>query len=117
MDEVRTGHSRIGIASFILALVPGLLFVLLILLIPFLDDVVAPEPPAPDLAPDAPGLGLLVIILALTIALSEIMALVLGIAGVLQRRRKRLFAFAGIAASVMVLVFAYVQDVILPAWM
>ena len=53
------------------------------------------------------------------IVMSEISALVLGIAGVLQRRRKRLFAFLGIALSVLIFVFGYVQDVVLvlPVWM
>jgi hypothetical protein len=112
MDNMRTEHSRMGIASFTLALIPGLLFVLLILLIPLLESLVSPEPAAPDLAPDAPGLGLLVMMLVLMTALSEITALALGIAGTLQRQRNRLFAFAGIATSVVVLVFAYVQDII-----
>ncbi len=99
-----------GVVSFFLALISGSLFVLLILLIPLFEDVVAPEM-------DAPGLGLLVIMLAFLTALSQIAALGLGIAGAFQRQHKKLFAFAGIAISVAVLVFAYVQDVILPVWM
>ncbi|CAN5752410.1 hypothetical protein BH23ACT11_BH23ACT11_20580 [soil metagenome] len=60
----------------------------------------------------AAGWGVLTLLLVLMIALSEIAALVLGIAGALQRQRKKLFAFLGVATSVAVLVFAYVQDVI-----
>ena len=53
--------------------------------------------------------------LVLMALLSEIVALGLGIAGVLQRRRKRLFAFLGIACSVLVLVAAFTQNAVFPA--
>jgi hypothetical protein len=95
-----------GIASFILALVPGLAFVALVLLL------VIQARTASQFQEYAAGWGVLTFMLVLTITLSEITALVLGIAGALQRRRKRLFAFLGVATSVVVLVFAYVQDVI-----
>jgi succinate dehydrogenase hydrophobic anchor subunit len=111
MDNTRTEHSRLGIASFILALVPGLAFIALVLLF------VLQARTASQFQEYAAGWGVLTFMLVLTIALSEIAALVLGIAGALQRRRKRLFAFLGIAICVLALTFGYVQDVILPAWM
>ena len=43
------------------------------------------------------------------ITLLELVALVLGVAGALQRRRKRLFAFIGIALSGLPFVLFYVS--------
>jgi lysylphosphatidylglycerol synthetase-like protein (DUF2156 family) len=101
----------LGIASFILALVPGLAFIALVLLL------VIQARTASQFQEYAAGWGVLTFMLVLTIALSEITALALGIAGALQQRRKRLFASLGIAICVLVLTFGYVQDIILPAWM
>ncbi|CAN5706368.1 hypothetical protein BH24ACT22_BH24ACT22_00600 [soil metagenome] len=100
-----------GIASFLLALIPGLALVSLILLF------VIQARTASQFQEYAAGWGVLTFMLVLMTALAEITALALGISGVLQRQRKGLFAFAGIATSVAVLVFGYVQDVILPPWM
>ena len=61
------------------------------------------------------GCGAIMLLLVLMTVLSELVALALGIAGALQR--KRTFAFLGIACSILVLVVGYVQDVILPVWM
>lgn len=99
-----------GIASFLLALIPGMSFVALILLVA-LQMRIATQPQE-----YAAGWGVLVLMLVLAIVLAEVAALVLGVAGVLQRRRKRFFAFAGLATCILVCVFGYVQDVILPAW-
>ncbi len=110
MDNSRTGHSWLGITSFILALVPGLAFVALVLLFVIQERI------SSQYQDYAAGWGVLTLMLVLMIALSEVTALVLGIAGALQRRRKRLFAFLGIASCLLVLVFGYIQDVILPAW-
>jgi hypothetical protein len=57
------------------------------------------DPPGRDQRGYAFGL----IVLVLLTALSEVVALVLGIAGTLQRHRKRMFALAGVARSVLVL--------------
>ena len=111
MSNERTEHSRLGIASFLLALIPGLLFAALILLFAILLRTVSQPQEY------AAGWGVLVLLVILMILVSEILALVLGIAGVLQKRRKRLFAFLGIALSVLVFVSGYVQDLVLPVWM
>ncbi len=47
--------------------------------------------------------------LAVLTALSEIVALGLGIVGALQRQRKRLFAFLGVACSIFVLALINTQ--------
>lgn len=47
--------------------------------------------------------------------LSEIVALGLGIAGALQARRKRLFAFLGIACCILVLVAVFALNAMFPA--
>lgn len=96
MTNTRARHSRMGIASFVLSLVPGVLLVGLYRLVLFL---VSRAPPGAD----ETGYGAGMIVLALLTTLSEIVALGLGIAGVVQRRRKRLFAFLGIACSVFFL--------------
>ncbi len=61
--------------------------------------LISKQPPEADTV--AYGFGMFVLVV-LT-ALSEITALGLGIAGALQRHRKRLFAVVGVAGSVLVL--------------
>ena len=102
MDDARVGHSRMGIASLVLALIPGLAFMALVLLISIQART------ASQFQEYAAGWGVLTLMLVLTTVLSELIALALGIAGMLQRRRKRLFAFLGIASCVLVFVFGYV---------
>ena len=62
--------------------------------------------PPPELTPS----GALFTLVILMLMLLNVVALGFGIAGVLQRRRKRLNALLGIACSVLVLMVAYVQD-------
>ena len=96
-----------AIASFVLSLFPGVIFFALLLIVVHL-----PEPergrayPAPELTPS----GALLTLVLLMLLLLDVVALGFGIAGVLQRRRKRLYAVLGMACSVFVLVVAYVQD-------
>lgn len=106
----RYGHSHLGIASFVLSFVPG---VLLAILVPLVLLLASTQPPGADEV----GYGALMLLLVLMTVVSELVALALGKAGALQRQRKRTFAFLGIACSVLVLVLGYVQDVILPVWM
>ena len=110
MNEGRTEHSRMGIASFVMSVVPAVLFVGLVLLVLLLASM---QPPGAD----ETGFGFLVLMLGLMTVLSELVALGLGIAGVFQRRRKRTFAFLGIVCSVLALVLGYAQDVILPPYL
>jgi hypothetical protein len=95
LAEVRTGHSRLGIASFVLALVSVTLFQLLLPVI-FLSASLTPE-----------ASGDVAVLWARMVTLVQQVALVLGIAGALQRRRKRTFAFIGIAISGLLLVLDY----------
>ena len=95
MAEVRTGHSRMGIASFVLSLVSVALFWLLLPVV-FLSASLAPE-----------ASGDVAVLWARMVTLVQQVALVLGIAGALQRRRKRSFAFIGIAISGLLLVLHY----------
>ena len=68
-------------------------------------DVGRVDPP-PELMP----LGALLTLVVLMTMFLNVVALGFGIAGVLQRRHKRLYALLGIACSLFVLVIAYVQD-------
>ena len=96
MAEVRTGHSRLGIASFVLALVWLTLFT------SFLPVVILSSYLDPEAASE-------VVVLWFRVGtLFQVVALVAGIAGALQRRRKRLFAFIGIALSGLPFVLDYV---------
>lgn len=97
-----------GVASLILSFVPGVVLVVLVALILLLSSTAPP-------GADETGLGAAVILLVLMTLLSEIIALGLGIAGALQRRRKRLFAFLGIVCSTLVLVAVFAQNIIFPA--
>lgn len=104
----RTEHSVMGIASFVLSIVPAVLLTGLVPLVLLLESMQLP-------GADEVGCGAIMLLLVLMTVLSELVALALGIAGALQR--KRTFAFLGIACSILVLVVGYVQDVILPVWM
>ncbi len=107
MPDARTKHSRIGIASFVLASLSGLLLTGLVLLGLILRYVKPPGDPV------AHGFWLLV--LALLTGLSALVALGLGTAGALQRRRKRrLFAFLGIACSTLVFAVLITLNALLP---
>jgi hypothetical protein len=94
--EPRTDQSRLGIASFVLFLVSVALFRLLIPVV-YLSSALAPE-----------AAGDVAVLWARMVTLFQQVALVLGIAGALQRRRKRLFAFIGITCSGLLLVLDYV---------
>jgi hypothetical protein len=89
-----------GIASFVLCLVSVALFRLFLPLVMLLSSYLAPE-----WANHAAGdVGILWLQM---ITLLELVALVLGVAGALQRQRKRLFAFIGITFSGLLLVLHY----------
>ena len=62
---------------------------------------------------DAPGLGLLILFGGLILVLLDLVALGFGIAGVVQRLRKRTFASLGIVISILVLALIYAQGI---AW-
>ncbi len=96
MTGARIEHSSLGIASFVLSFFPAVLLAgayWLTLL------AISKQPPGADTVGYAFGMF---VITVLTV-LSEIAAFGLGIAGALQRRRKRLFGILGVACSVLVL--------------
>lgn len=105
MDETNTEHSKAGIASLVVALLP---IVVLAIVVPLIVVYVSSLPPGADTV--AVGFG--VLMLMLVSAVSEIIAVGLGTVGVLRQRRKRLFAFLGITCSSLALLalvfyFAY----------
>jgi hypothetical protein len=100
-----------GIASFVLSFFPGLLFAGYLLLMVF--AVQQEQARGPWLPDDGAGYAIMGFFLTSTILLSELLALGLGVAGVTQRERKKLFAILGIACSVLVFALAYAQDVVL----
>jgi hypothetical protein len=98
--EVRTEFSRMGIASFVLCLVSVALLQSFLPLVMLLSSYLAPA----GVREAAGDVG--VMWLRMT-TLVELVALILGVAGALQRRSKRLFAFIGITFSGLLLTLAY----------
>ena len=101
MVEGRTAHSPVGIASFALASFSGTLLAALALLAWLLRGW---DPPGDEVAY---GFGL--IAMTFVLVLAEVLALGLGVAGALQRRRKRSFAIFGVACSALVLTLLVAQ--------
>ena len=86
-----------GIASFVLSLVWLTLFTSFLPVV-FLSSYLDPE-----------AAGDVVLLWSRMGTLFQVVALVVGIAGALQRRRKRLFAFLGITCSGLPFVLYYVS--------
>jgi Na+/melibiose symporter-like transporter len=80
----RTGHSRLGLLSFWLAVLCGGGILCLLALLWLAGRWVAES----GVEPDAPGLGLMVLFFMLTGIFFLLVAFVLGIAGMLRRRRR-----------------------------
>ncbi len=98
----RSGHSALGIASSILSFLPVVLLVGAFGLVLYLTRN---DPPGADQT----GYGFAMLMLVLLTTLSEIGALGLGIAGAIQRRRRRTFALVGVACSILVLAAIHAQ--------
>ena len=92
----RSGHSALGVRSSLLAFLPIVLLAGAFALVWYLTRN---DPPGADQT----GYGFGLIMLVLLTALSEIVALGLGVVGILQRHRKRTFALVGVVCSVLVL--------------
>ena len=95
-DHEPLQHSGLGIASFILALVSGLSVIALIVVAGFME---ASTPGGVD--EDDPA----VIVLGLTVcagAIAAVVGLALGIAGAVQRHRKKVFAVLGLVFNALV---------------
>ncbi len=87
-----------GMASSTLSILPLVLFAAASALVVYLTRN---DPPGADQT----GYGFGLIILSLLSVLLEIVAFGLGVAGTLQRHRKRTFALVGVACSVLVVVW------------
>ena len=98
----RRWHSYLGIASFAFALFLGVFLVCIYRLVML---AVSRQPAGADAA--AYGFGLFVLTLAT--AMCEVVALAMGLAGALQRRRKRTLALLGVACGVLFLVVIHDQ--------
>jgi hypothetical protein len=98
----RTEQSGAGRWSFWLSLFGGGAFSCILALLSFADRWEA----ARGESIDASGLATVFAFGILGSLLITVVALVLGVVGVLQRRRRRLFALLGIAISVVVLLVA-----------
>ncbi len=85
MTDTRSEHSSLGIVSFVLSFFPAMLLVVIYWMVLY---AISKQPPEADTV--AYGFGMFVLVGLTT--LSEIAALGLGIAGALQRHRKRLGA-------------------------
>jgi hypothetical protein len=92
----RSGHSALGVASSTLSILPLVLFASASALVLYLTWN---DPPGADQT----GYGFGLIMLSLLTALSQVVALGLGVAGTLQRQRKRTLALVGVVCSVLVL--------------
>lgn len=92
-----------GVFSFALSVLSGGIILCLLALFWFYERWEA----ASGQVIDAPGAGLLARYLMLTSVFLSLIAVGLGIAGMLQRRRRRLYAVSGTVISVVVLVVAW----------
>ena len=90
-----------------LALLAGTLFLVILLISALLPD---PASGRTDPMVDTTASGFFFAFWLLMLLLLNVMALGFGIAGVLQRRRKRSYAILGIACSILVLGIAYIQN-------
>ena len=93
-----------GLLSFGLAVVCGGGFLCLLALAWLFERWRAAQPIGQA---DAPGAGLLLLLFMAMGTLFLLAALVIGVAGMLQRRRRRLYATLGSVVSVVVLTVAY----------
>lgn len=104
VTEERTSHSVMGVASCVLSVLSGLFFgflVTIFYLIEYLDIFVQ----------DDVGWAFLFLLGIATILLCETAALVLGVAGLFQRRRKRTSALLGVLGGVLGFFVLYVQPI------
>ncbi len=107
MTDARIEYSEWGILSFALSLFPGILFLAFLLISAIFPNLYGDQD---ALTYDGAAVGFFIAFCLLMLLLLNVIALGFGIAGVLQRRRKRLYAFLGIACSVLILGISYVQD-------
>jgi hypothetical protein len=89
-------HSPLGVASFILSLVSGLI---LLVAIVAAGAMVTSNPTLDEESPEMIGLGCAILFFGFL----ELVALGLGIAGAIQASRSKVFAILGIVFSAVVL--------------
>ena len=93
----REGHSKLGIASFVTAIVGGLLFLTLGVSLGYMELNTPGGVDQTSKAVMLMGLGLILTIFILLISLS------LGIAGFIQKKRKRIISVLGVVFSFFML--------------
>lgn len=93
----REGHSKLGIASFVTAIVGGLSFFILCGSLGYMEMNTPGGVDQTSKAVMLMGLGLILTIFILLISLS------LGIAGFIQKKRKRIFSVLGVVFSFFML--------------
>ena len=116
--ERENRHSRMGVASFVIGMVTTVVAIALFVLFGYLlssvlqgVDPQSIDPQSLQDSPQAVGLGLAAIGIFACLILYFI-GFVLGVAGIFQRRRKRLFAVLGAVGNGIVL-FAFVALIVL----
>ena len=97
----KTEHSKFGRWSLGLSLFGGVVFLLSFAGLWFMRSAGYFE------GADIPGLAVLLVLVIPVCLFFVVVAMGLGIAGILQRRRRRLFAVLGTFFSVLILVVAY----------
>ena len=90
--ERRHGHARLGVASFVIALLTPLISLACLALMLMVPNTHPPE--VPD-----PGVIELMIAAALSFAIGTAAAFLLGLAAAITARGRRLFAWLGLAIS------------------
>jgi hypothetical protein len=98
-DDIRTVHSRLGIASFSIIMTVGVLFLILSVLAEAMIAEMLRSGDFSETGMTAVGLGALLLVAA------GITSLGLGIGGIAQSRRRRVFAVLGTVFSSLFLLF------------
>ncbi len=88
-SNVKLKHSGIGIASFVISIIVGVLIVILVM---FAAVMEATTPGGID---DESAEAVIVGLLIITLILADLVAMGLGIAGLVQKNRKKVFATLG----------------------
>jgi hypothetical protein len=99
-------QSRMGLASFILAIIAVVgVVVLIVISATLVSSAPGFDPNSPQIDPESAAFGALALVGfgILACLLVNLVGLGLGVAGVIQRRRKKLFAILGLVFNGLVL--------------
>jgi hypothetical protein len=98
-----------------LSFYPGIVFLFILLSVLAADYLLDRQNLSPGMrqeAIDAPGLGVLLLLLVLLIHLCELAAVSIGAVALLRTQQQRLFAVLGIIISAMILLLSLIQNTI-----